>query len=143
MRRYLLGLPLLLGLFSCDISTYTPLYSAYHAEFEPALTDDVAALMHDIAGKWELRIFDEDRNQYRYLTKGVEAFEIFLSYEDGDILVIGNAGIGTVLTLHATDWGKMPLDALEALTAEVIDELERRFGLEFCVRNLETSLCHI
>ncbi|GBF30072.1 hypothetical protein MnTg04_00008 [bacterium MnTg04] len=86
--------------------------------------------MYDISEKWELRVFEKDREAMKFLTQGQEAFFIALYFEDDSILAIMNAGIGNILTLSLQTDDNFPVEELEKLANEVRGELKTHLNID-------------
>ncbi len=127
--------------FSC--SSYQEPHAHYNAPFDPQVEtiDGVVRFIYDIADKWNLEPEQEDRGSAKFLSSGVDAFNIFLHIEGDVIILIGNIGSGTRLSLMVFDDGHLPVVELDRLTEEIKGGLEKRFGLEFCAQDPYTSLC--
>ena len=69
-------------------------------------------------------------------------FFIFLLRNEKVILHIGNVGANRIITLMFYNQGQLPVNELEQLAAEIKNELESRFNLEFCVADPDTSECN-
>lgn len=131
---------LVMSLLACGAGYKEP-HALYNAPFDPQQIDGVVEFIYEIADKWNLELEEKDRGQMKYLTQGQEAFRIYLVLEGDMVILIGNAGFGTTLSLMVMDYGHMPVEELDRLTNEIKSELERRFALEFCTKDPYTSLC--
>ena len=135
---------MLLSLFlnSCG-SSYTPPHLMYSAEhFNTQDIPEVEKLIRNVANKWDLQIKEKDRGQMKILSSEGEAFFIFLLRNEKVILHIGNVGANRIITLMFYNQGQLPVNELEQLAAEIKNELESRFNLEFCVADPDTSECN-
>ena len=77
----------------------------------------------------------------KYITRGQEAFHIYLLLEGDTVISIGNVGAGTILSLMVMDYGHLSIAELDRLTSDVKRTLENRFSLEFCLIDPYTSEC--
>jgi len=140
MHKFLLIL-LIITLNACD-STYIPpdyIYRTYN--FQTKHIAEVEKLLRDIAKAWELHIKEKDRESMKYLSSGEDAFFIFFLRDDEAIFTIGNVGAAHSIDIHAYNQGVITNKELGLLTHSIKDELEKRFDLDFCEIDLETSSC--
>lgn len=129
--RFLTVTMMLLTLSSCGEAEYTPPYLHYRADFDTAKVDEAEMTIKEIAKKWNLRVYEKDRDQMKFLTQGKEAFFIALYRDEDPVLSLTNSGVGNVISVMAVDYGNMPVSDLERLTKEVIKVLEERLNIEF------------
>ena len=125
----LLVLVALLANTACDSEYIVPVFF-YEAPFDPLLVDEVEEIMYDISGKWELSVFEKDREAMKIMTQGQEAFFIALFLEDDSILAIMNAGIGNILTLSLQTDDNFPVEELGKLANEVRRELKTHLNID-------------
>ena len=122
-----------LFLVSCEGESTSPTYQ-YRTAFDPAMVDGVEEFMKDVAKRWELRLFEDNRKGMKFLTQGQEAFYIalFLKLDPKNnwILSMTNGGAGTILILHLYEHEDMPLAELQRLDEEVRFGLKEKFGIE-------------
>ena len=132
---------LALSLLACG--GYKEHYAAYEAPFDPQLEkiDAVARFIHDIAGKWNLDAEESDREGMKFVTSGMDAFDLSLERKGDMVMLVGNAAIGTKLYLRLYDSRHMTTEEVNRLAEEIKDGLERRFGLAFCPIDLRMLLC--
>jgi hypothetical protein len=130
MIRLLSILIMSLFMSSCE-AEYTPPYLHYRADFDIAKVDETEAVVKEIAKKWNLRVYEKNREEMKLHTQGKEAFFIALYFNEDAVLFVHNSGVGEVLSVMAVDHGKMPISDLGKLTAEVIGALKERLNLEF------------
>ncbi|MBA3582909.1 MAG: hypothetical protein H0W44_10735 [Gammaproteobacteria bacterium] len=91
----------------------------------------VELAIKEVAKKWDLRIYEKDREQMKFHTQGKEAFFIVLYFNKDPVLSLDNSGVGEVITLMAVDYGNMPIQDLKKLAYDVIDTFETRFDIKF------------
>ena len=139
--RVMTGL-LVLSLLACN-GGFKEHYAAYESPFDPQPDeiDAVALFIHDVAGKWELDAEESDREGMKFVTSGMDAFDISLERNGDMVMLTGNSAIGTKLYLRLYHSRHMATEEVNRLADEIKDGLERRFGLEFCPIDLRTLLC--
>ena len=102
----------------------------YKAQFDPSMVAEVESFVRDISVKWQLELFEKDREQMKFLTQYREAFFISLYFECDAILAIMNVGVGNVLTLSLHDYGNLPVEQLERLANEVRSGLRAQLNID-------------
>ena len=115
---------------ACDSRQVSP-HLLYRADFDAARIDEAERVVRGVAEEWELRVFEKDRDEMAFLTRGRDAFFVALYFEGDSILVLTNVGVGDTLELTAFDYKKMPMSDLDALVAQVITSLEDKLDVEF------------
>lgn len=115
---------------SCE-AEYKPPYLLYTAQFDITKVDNAVVLVKEIAKNWNLRVYEIDREQMKFVTQGKDAFFIALYFKEDPIISIANSGVGEVLRVMAIDYGKMSLPDLKKLTEETIQTLKLELNLEF------------
>ena len=122
---------------------YKKPYAVYEAPFEPQLDkiNEVALFIHDVAGQLNLDAKEGDREEMKFISSGMDAFQISLQVKGDMVISTGNSVIGTRLFLKLYDSRHMAADEVNRLADEIKSRLERRFSLEFCPIDLRTLLC--
>ncbi len=133
---------LMLNLFACN-GDYKQAYAVYQAPFDPHLerVNAVALFVHDLAVERDLYAKESDREETKFITSGIDAFEILLRQNGDRVMLVSNASIGTKLLLKLYEPEHMAVEELNRLADEFKDALEDQFGLEFCPVDLRTQLC--
>ena len=86
--------------------------------------------MRTISEDWDLYLEERYRDNLRYVARGMNAFVSTLYFEGEGILMVTNVGLGDVLQFSLSDNGKMPIEDLERLGAEVREGLRDQLGIE-------------
>lgn len=121
---------LIMSVFTCgcghaqDVPTVV-----YKAEFETSKIEGVERIVEEIADKWKLQIFRKDKRRMSILTQGHDAFFVALYLDRDPILFATNVGVGEVLTLGISDYGKLPREDLKRLANDVIEPLRERLNI--------------
>ena len=133
---------LVLSLLACG-GGYKEHYAAYEAPFDPQLEkiNAVARFIHGIAGELGLDVKEREREEMKFITSGMDAFQISLRVKGDMVILVSNAAIGTKLYLRLYDSRHMAAEEVNRLADEIKDGLERRFGLAFCPIDLRMLLC--
>lgn len=123
--------------------SYKEYYAAYEAPFDPQLDkiNAVELFIHDIAGEWGLDVKEREREEMKFITSGMDAFQISLRRNGDMVILVSNAAIGTKLYLRLYHSRHMASEEVNRLAEEIKDGLERGFGLAFCPIDLRTLLC--
>ena len=93
------------------------------------MVDDVENYMRDMSKRLGYDFFEKDRDDMRFLSKGMSAFFVAFHLKEDPVLFITNVGAGTVLTLSVQDYGNVPLNDLKMLGQEIIEGLQREFSI--------------
>ena len=122
---------------------YKKPYAVYEAPFEPQLDkiNEVALFIHDMAGELNLQAKEGDREEMKFITSGMDAFEISLRVKGDKVILTGNAAIGTKLYLKLYDSRHKAAGEVNRLGDEIKDGLEREFGFDFCPIDLRMLVC--
>ena len=99
------------------------------------MINDVEVYIRAVGKKWDLEIFEKDRDQMKFITQNQEAFYIAFYYNDNAILHISNAGFGVGIVLSLFDDGEMPLSDLKKLDEEIRAGLNENFGVKLEARD--------
>lgn len=129
MTRLIVLLFFAFGLASCTPERRFPGVS-YEAAFDPAMVEDVMVFMRTISEDWDLYLEERYREDLRYVARGMNAFVSTLYFDGDGILMVTNVGPGDVLQFSLSDNGKMPIEDLERLGAEVRQGLRDQLGIE-------------
>lgn len=128
MKKILSTIIMLFCINACNGDYVVPTF-LYKAPFDPLSVDKVEVFMRDISARWNLELFEKDREAMKIMTQGQEAFFIALYFEGDAILAIMNAGVGNVLTLSLQDHGNLPVEELERLANEVRSGLKTQLNI--------------
>lgn len=131
LNRYIVVV-LLSFLLSACADRSTPMYAIYDAEFnDSSKIEQIEVRIRAIAKKYKLTVLEKDRKEMSLVIIDEQpAFFIFLDFNGRTVLTVGNAGVGTILSIAARDYGVMPINRIDELLAEVISNLSE-LGLEF------------
>jgi hypothetical protein len=130
MRRPYAIAMFFMALCACE-SESAPVYLLYRAPFDVSQVDEADGLIKALASEWELRVFENSRSEMRGITDGKPAFSVTLFFENDPVLFLSNAGVGEILSLFVMDFGEMPIEELQRLTAQVGRALEDRLSIDF------------
>lgn len=106
-------------------------YLIYESEFGTEKISKVENVIKDLAQRRNLRVFEKNRENMKYLSRGEDAFFIALYFKNDPILVVTNVGVGKLITLSVSDYGKMPRKELELLTLELVSILKNEVNISF------------
>ena len=134
MSKMFLLILLSFFLAGCNAKGKEPTFF-YRAAFDPLMINDVEVYIRAVGKKWDLEIFEKDRDQMKFITQNQEAFYIAFYYNDNAILHISNAGFGVGIVLSLFDDGEMPLSDLKKLDEEIRAGLKENFGVKLEARD--------
>lgn len=142
IRHVVIGfISLLIVVFVCGcVDAQVVPTVVYKANFDNTKIDAVESIVDEVAQQWKLRPFRKDRVQMERLTFGEDALFVALYFEDNPVLVLTNVGVGKVLTLSTSDFGKMPVEDLNRVANDMIDKLRNRLSIELHVENSQAAI---
>jgi len=122
----------ILFILGCSESSFIKPHVMYRADFSGEHIKQIEEFIDTIADKNKFRVFRKGRENMAVLTKGKKAFFSALYYKDDPIIIISNAGAGTILSISATDYGILPIEQLDGILKQLTDFLTN----ESLVKNL-------
>ena len=132
------ALMLFFTLSSCE-AEHKPPYLLYTANFDVSTVNEAEAIVKKVAKKWDLRVYEKDREQMKFLTQGKDAFFIALYFNEDPIISIGNSGVGEILRVMAIDYGNVPVSDLEKITADFIKAFKDQLNIDRFKKSEEST----
>lgn len=125
---------ILLALLSLSVACsdkVTPPYASYQAKLNDlAKVDHIEARIRDTEKRRNFKIFEKNRDVMSAITSGRPALFMAILVDEKPVLAVTNGGVGDVLLVSSTDYGKLAIVDFEALTNDVLLGLSE-LGLEF------------